>query len=268
MNSQRKGLALIAAIMLIVFVSLSTLGLSVFIAGWYKQIDDKERQSRCIYNAQAGVNYALYQYRNSATLTSGTVALDANNNFTLSTTATYPMAQYLQVDGRSAYDDLDSCKGVTLTNTSTSAITIKGMVISWGWKLFWLQGLENVRINGVDNWSGLLIDGCPRTITFSTNATIAAGATVPLTRIHWSLSIWLTRITIAFIMTDNSQTANCIVLFPTPSAVCNTSLALTGLTVKAMGTTTGSSQYRSVQADYTTATAKVTDYDEISTVVP
>lgn len=269
MPPKRKGLALIAAIMLIVFVSLSTLGLSVFIGGWYKQIDAKERQSRCIYNAQAGVNYALYQYRNSAALTNGTTSIDADNNFTLATTATYPMAKYLEINGTSASAQLDGfkgwCKGVTLQNTSTSAITITGMKISWS-----VLGkmLNKVTINGVINWSGSLLDECPRTITFTTNATIAAGATVPLTNIYWNVSIAITRITIGFIMSDGSATSDCVVLYPKPSSTCVTSSSANGLDIKSMGKTTGSTQYRSVQAAYTTATAKITDYDEISTVVP
>ena len=85
MIKKNKGIALIAAIMLIVFISTAVLGLSVFIVGWYKQIDTDEKEVRCIYNAQAGINYALYNYRVSAALTNGATAIDANNNFTLST---------------------------------------------------------------------------------------------------------------------------------------------------------------------------------------
>jgi len=272
MIKNKKGLALIAAIMLIVFISIAVLGLSVFIVQWYKQIDAQERQSRCIYNAMAGVNYAIYQYRVSGALTNGTTAIDANNNFTLSTVSTGggTAASALVIDARASslqpttgnpsgrYIDLS---GVTLQNNSASAITINQAIVTWTTAS---RTMTQIVIGGVTNWSGSATPS-PATVNFTTNATINAGATVALTRIRWNSAMTGATITIRFRMTDGTTTDACT-LFPQQPAVCTQ--PGTNLTIKSMGKTTGSNQYRSVQATYNIATGNVSDYDEISQTVP
>ena len=264
MNKNKKGLALIAAIMLIVFISIAVLGLSVFIVQWYKQIDSGERQSRCIYNALAGVNYALYQYRASAALTNGTFNIDANNNFTVSTVLsdTGGAASALVIDATHSYVGGTSQRdllGITLRNNSASAITINRAIVTWNNT----RRMSQILINGTTNWSGST--STPATVNFTTNATINAGSTVPLTRIRWSGNMSGRTITIRFRMTDGTVTNACTLLPSQPSVCVQLS---GGLTVKSMGKTVGSNQYRSVQAAYNSSTANVSDYDEITQTVP
>jgi len=264
MLKNKKGLALIAAVMLIVFISIAVLGLSVFIVQWYKQIDAQERQTRCIYNAMAGVNYAIYQYRVSGALTNGTTAIDANNNFTLSTVSGGGggAASALVIDatasgtGGSGNREL---QGVALRNSSVSAITINQAIVTWSNS----RNMAEIVINGVTNWSGTA--STPATVNFTTNATINAGATVPLTCIRFSGNMVNTTITIRFCMTDGTTTNACTLL-PAQPSVCTQ--PATSLTIKSMGKTAGSNQYRSVQAEYNITTGNVSDYDEIATTVP
>ncbi len=265
MIKEKKGLALIAAIMLIVFISIAVLGLSVFIVGWYKQIDTDQRKVRCIYNAMAGVNYSLYQYRNSAALTNGTINIDANNNFTLSTVlggGGSGAASGFIIDGTgsSLGSNNRQVNGVILTNSSGSAIIINRIIVTWTGSS---STLTTIRIGNVNVWSGS--DSSSPGNCNITNTTIPAGSSLPLTRVRWDSSMLGRTITLQFVMTDGSITPECTV-YPTPGATC----ASVGgnLTIKSMGKTMGSNQYRSVQAAYDTSIGNVSDYDEISQTVP
>ena len=71
-------------------------------------------------------------------------------------------------------------------------------------------------------------------------------------------------ITLSFVMTDATTTTACIG-WPAQGSVCT---QISSLTIKSMGKTAGSNQYRSVQAVYNTTTGNVSDYDEIFQTVP
>ena len=265
MIKKNKGLALIAAIMLIAFVSTAVLGLSVFIVGWYKQIDTAERQERCIYNAAAGINYALYQYRNSATLINGTFSIDANNNFTLSTLASGGgggAAASLVVDATGAYLGNNNRRllGVTIRNSSSSAITINRMIVTWSISN---RTMSLIRINGFNVWTGSA-NSSPADVNI-TNTTIPANTTRSINLIQFNSTMLNAVITLSFVMTDGTTTTACTA-WPTQGSVCTQ--AATGLTIQSMGKTINSNQYRSVQAIYNTTTGNVSDYDEIAQTVP
>ena len=262
MIKKNKGIALIASIMLIVFVSTAVLGVSVFISGWYKQLDAGERGERCIYNANAGVNYAIYQYRNSATLINGTTNIDANNNFTVSTTSAGNAASVLVVDARGSFlaSSNRNVEGVTLTNSSDAAIIIDRIIVTWTGAS---RTLQNIRIDNLNVWN-TDVSLSPANCNI-TNTTIPAGATLPLTRVRWNSSMAGRTITLQFVMTDGSTSSVCTV-YPTPGSVCTTTGS--ALTIKSMGKTVGSNQYRSVQATYNIASGQVSDYDEINQSVP
>ncbi|MFH1281377.1 MAG: hypothetical protein ABIH91_01480 [Candidatus Omnitrophota bacterium] len=261
---KNKGIALIAAIMLIVFVSIVVLGLSTFIVQWYKQIDVEERRARCIYNAMAGVHYSLYQYRNNATLVNDTINIDANNNFTLSTVSIggSGAAANLIIDATAAYlsSNRKDVLGITLTNTSlTTAITLSQMVIYIDTGT---GTLDRVDINGSSVWTvNTLIGTIPITLDM-TDVIIPANTMITVDTIRWVRSISATTVHWGFIMSDASATSTCTV-YPAPASSCSGSL-----TIQSMGKTTGSNQYRSVQAAYNTATGNISDYDEIAQTVP
>lgn len=268
MIKKNKGIALIAAIMLIVFISIAVLGLSVFIASWYKQIDTDEREVRCIYNAMAGVNYALYNYRVSAALTNGTTAIDAFNSFTLSTVSggsgggaagSLGVTATATSLGNSNKDIL----GITLTNTSlTSSITLSQMVIYID---SGTNTLDAVRINGSDIWTNNTVIGTTPVTLNMTDVTIPANTTRTVNRIRWTNSFSGHVAYWGFIMSDGTTTSICTV-YPAQASSCT---SLSGsLTIKSMGKTTGSNQYRSAQATYNTTTGNVSDYDELFQTVP
>lgn len=269
MIKNKQGLALIAAIMLIVFVSIAVLGLSVFIVQWYKQIDSQERQTRCIHNAMAGVNYAIYQYRVSGALTNGTTSIDADNNFTLSTVSSggAGAAANLVIDATNSSRGGSNNKdilGITLTNTSlTSSITLDRIVLYVSNSS---ETLDRISINGVlVRNSTDTINTTPNNLDLTTNATIPANTTRAIDYIRFSNSFGPTNLYLGFIMTDLSATSICTV-YPEQDSTCTTAGA--SLTIKSMGKTTGSNQYRSVQATYNPATGNVSDYDEIAQTVP
>ncbi|MFH1190835.1 MAG: hypothetical protein V1670_01385 [Candidatus Omnitrophota bacterium] len=262
---KNKGIALIAAIMLIVFVSIIVLGLSTFIVQWYKQIDTGERRARCIYNAMAGVHYSLYQYRNDATPVNGTKNIDANNNFTLSTVSAGGggAAANLTVDATAASLGKGNKEilGITLKNTSlTAAITLSQMVIyiDAGTKV-----LDQVDINGVSVWTTDTSIGTTPVTLDMTDVIIPANTIRIVNTIRYTSK--LSGVYWGFILSDASATSICTV-YPAPASACSTGSG--SLTIQSMGKTTGSNQYRSVQAAYNTATGNISDYDEIAQTVP
>ncbi|MFA5231500.1 MAG: hypothetical protein WC060_04670 [Candidatus Omnitrophota bacterium] len=268
MIKNKKGLVLIAAIMLVVFVSITVLGLSTFIVGWYKQIYSAEIEERCIYNAMAGINYALYQYRKDAThnLTNGTFNIDGMN-FTLSTVASGGGGgggggtSSLVVNATGAYlgDNGRILQGVTIRNSSASPITINKIVVTWTGS----NRMANIQLNGSTVWSGSAYSS-PATVNIS-NTTIPANTTFPINLIQFNNPIFNANITLSFVMTGGITTTACTA-WPSQGSVCIQSG--TGLTIKSMGKTAGSNQYRSVQATYTIASGNVSDYGEISQTVP
>jgi len=261
---KRKGLALIAAIMLIVFISTAVLGLSVFIVGWYKQIDTKEKEARCIYNAMSGVNYSLYQYRNSALLTNGTFNIDANNSFTLSTVSSGDggASVFLVVDATGAHLGSNNRRllGVAIRNSSASSFGIDRMIVTWSISN---RTMSQIRINGNDVWTGSATSS-PANVNIA-NTTIPANTTRDIDLIQFNSSMDSAIITLSFVMTDGTTTSACTA-WPAQGSTCTQAAA--ALTIKSMGKTTGSNQYRSVQAIYNTTTGNISDYDEIAQTVP
>ena len=268
MLKEKKGIALIAAIMLIIFVSTAVLGLSVFIVGWYKQIDIDEREVRCIYNAMAGMNYSIYQYRLSGALTNGATSIDANNNFTLSTVSGGGgggASANLSVNATTSAlgNNNKDIRNVTLTNTSlTSSIRLDQFIICID---SGTQTLDALRINNSDVWTTNTAIGTTPVTLNMTNVTIPANTTRAVNRIRWTNSMAGRTVYLSFIMSDGTTTSACIV-YPAQASTCVQSAG--SLTIKSMGKTTGSNQYRSVQATYNTTTGNVSDYDELFASVP
>lgn len=242
---------MIAAIMLIVFVSIAVLGLSTFIVRWYKQIDAAEIEERCIYNAMAGINYALYRYRSDNILFFGPVTIDTNNYCIVSTIS-------LAVDATDAHLGNNNRRllGVTIRNPSANPIIIDRMVVTWS---IGNRTMSQIRINGSTVWTGSATSS-PADVNIN-NTTIPANTTRPIDLIQFNSNMSNAIITLSFVMTDGTATSACIA-WPAQWSVCG------GLTIKSMGKTSGSNQYRSVQAAYNTTTGNISDYDEINQTVP
>lgn len=88
--------------------------------------------------------------------------------------------------------------GVTLQNTGSSAITIATMTVSWT-NAFLAQ---QVLISGSTRWSGSAASGSVLNLT---DTPIAAGATVPLTRMRFSGNMTGAQVTLTFTFADGSS---------------------------------------------------------------
>ncbi|MDD5431716.1 MAG: hypothetical protein PHO70_01845 [Candidatus Omnitrophica bacterium] len=263
---RKKGFALIAVIILILFVGMAILGSTQFIGNRFKGFDTWLRVSRARYNAQAGIYYAVYQYRNSGTtFASGTtVNIDANNSFRFTSVGggSSGAASSLVINatasstGGTGNRDL---LGITLQNTSASPITIASMNITWNNT----RSLNQVVINGVTVFTGTVVS--PGGNVNITNTTIPASTTRPLTRLRFSGNMTGTTITIQCVMTDATSTSVCTVL-PTPVTTCTTPGG--NLTITSTGKTANSGLYKTIQATYIASTGNISAYQEINTSVP
>jgi hypothetical protein len=256
----KRGITLIASIMLIVFASIAVLGVTTFILERFRQYNVDRVGAKCIYLAQAGLHYALYQYLVSGSLASGQVNIDSANFFVLNVTT--GAAGSLRVDARASSIGGSSNRdllGVTISNTSASAITIDQVIVSWNLSS---KTLQQIVINGSTRWSGSA-SSSPVTANI-TDFALNPGVNYPLTRIRWNSSMLGATITLQFIMSDGSKGTACAA-FPRPASTCQQS---TSLIIKSMGKTSGSNIYRTVQAIYDTVTSKVTKYYEIANAVP
>jgi len=266
MIKKNKGIALIAAIMLIVFISIVVLGLSVFIGQWYKQIDIEQIEARCIYNAMAGVNYAIWNYNsNPSVLVNGTIPIDANNNFTVSTVAAGggggdSSSLVVDATGAALGNNNRRLIGLHIRNSSASAVTIDRMIVTWSISN---RTMSQIQINGFAVWFGSA-NSSPANINI-TNTMIPGNTTRNIDLIQFNSNMSNATITLSFVMTDGTTTSACTV-WPRQSSLCTQVAA--SLTIESMGKTTGSNQYRSVQASYNITTGNVSSYDEIFQTVP
>lgn len=262
LSNQRKGIALVASVMLIVFASVAVLGIVVFIAQRLQQHGTEETFLKCIYLAQAGLNYAVYQYRQNGINFSGTVNVDADKYFVVSTTGSGGEGESLIVDARSA-DLANSNKDIvndTITNSSDSAVTINQITINWEKKG---KILTEVVINAVPVWAGSI--ATPPAVLPISDFTIPASTTYPITRVRFDSSVKGDKgVTISFRFIDDTITIPCTI-YPAQGSTCQGS---GNLTIKSMGKTSGSGIYRTIQANYNIGLGSVTDCSEIDESVP
>lgn len=262
----KKGITLATAVILILFASAVALSTAVFIGQRFSQQSTEGIFTKVIYLAQAGLNYAIYQYRNSATLFSGTVNLDANNYAVVSTTGGGGSGQaaLLQINATGSYlgNANKNVLGITLNNTSlTSSITLAQVILYFG---SGTTRFDQLRINAVNVYStDTNIATTPVTMNM-TDVVIPANTTRTVNYVRWKNALAGTPLYMGFIMGDGTTTTMCQI-YPAPTAICQS----TGvLTIKSMGRTTGSNIYRTVQGTYNTSTGKVTSCSETNATVP
>lgn len=265
---KRKGLALIAAIMLIIFVSTAVLGVSAFIAGWLRQVSAEGIEARCIYNALAGVNYAIYRYRDTGFLTNGTTfGIDGNNSFSFSSQPGTAVNLRINATASSLGGSGNrEIRGVTLTNTSASPIVLSQMVIyiNSGTRTLDQVNIANAPVWTTDKEIGTTQPDPPLDMV---DFTIAPNTTRVINFIRWTNNFSGRIAYLRFIMNDFSTSSICTV-YPAQPAPCDTTVATAGLTIKSTGRVTGSSQLRPVQAAYSIALGSVRNYDEKCAAVP
>ncbi len=264
---RHKGIALVAAVMLMVFATIAVFGVVTFITQRLRQQPTEEAFLKAIYLAHAGLNYSMYQYRSAGALYSGTISnIDGNGGYAVVATAFGGgggQADLLRVDATGSYwannnKDLD---GITLTNTSSSSsITITYMI------MFLASGSETlnaVRINGSNVWTDNTSIGTSPVTLDITNVTIPANTTRNINRIRFTNSASDKTIYVQFTMSDSTTTSICTV-YPTPASACGSS----SLTIRSMGRPAGSSVYRTLNTEYNTVSGTITSCTETNATVP
>ncbi|MDD5691273.1 MAG: hypothetical protein PHC37_06235 [Candidatus Omnitrophica bacterium] len=278
MIKNKKGLALIVVIMLIVFVAICVLGISTFIVQWLEQLNADQINAKCLYLAQAGVQSALYNVRNIYISTYNTLGYYATGLFTVDSGETYRLggnaADFLMVytsDTRAQGTEFLGLYIQNATNSALPVVSIDRMVVTWtisggGGGGHWWWGssatLQSIRIGGWDRWTGNL--NSPANADFITNYTLTGTSAISVDRLRFSSSIQnLSSMSIEFVMTDGSSKT--VAVYP-PSDTCQ-------FTINSTGKVSGSSIYRTIRATYDltplnfNTDSKIVDIDEINTEI-
>lgn len=268
MNLKKKGIVLIVAIMLIVFISIAVLGLSTFIVQWFSQINADQISTKCLYLAQAGIHDAIYKVRSTynppttnGSFTLGLVTVDAGETYRRGGTA----ADLLMVNTSATSQSGSDLIGLRIQNATSSAapaLTISRMVVTWS-KSGASRNLRSIMIGGVDRWTGNL--NSPANAIFLTPYTLnTTPITIAVNRLRFSGSMaGLTSASIQFVMSDGSTKA--VAVYP----ASNNCL----FTIKSTGKVSGSNIYRTIKVDYnlkpnTYATAsRIDNINEINTEI-
>ena len=253
MLSGKKGLTLVASIMLIVFASIAVLGVTTFIVERFRQYNVDQLGAKCIYLAQAGVNNAAYFFRlhdaaANGYFTLGQTNLNAQNFFILGSSAADALMVNTSVSALGGTKSRDSL-GLTIQNAVNSkTITIDRMVVTWNSS----ATLTAISINGASVWTGNASSPANADIT---NFTLNTTPTIySVNYIRFSGTMTGATISVQFIMTDGSSKT--LTVYPASQNY--------NFTVKATGQTSNSNIYRTIQAVYNALTAKIIDCDEIS----
>lgn len=268
MIEKRKGLALIAVIMLIVFVSIAVLGVTTFIVQWFSQLDADQINSKCLYLAQAGIQDAIYQVRSKylnptttyGSFTTGLTTVDVGETYRIGGTA----ADFLMVNtaGASWSSGTSTLSGIRLqkaTSSAVPAVTIASINICWTKSSATARNVNRVTIGSTNYTVTVTPSACPGGLADITDRVLSNTSFVAFA-IRWSGSITLTDVVVKFNMTDGSSKT---VDLWTLNNSCQ-------FTVKSTGKVAGSNIYRTITATYdltpTTyaTTSGIKDIDEIN----
>lgn len=254
MSYKTRGIALIACVMLIVFVSIAVLGVSRFIVERLSGLDANRVYINSLYLAQAGVHNALYNFRfndrggGNGYFSLGTTNIDTSNSFSITATA----ADLLMLNTSAAVlgNGNSEVRGLEIQNaTNSQAITIDRMIVSWNNN----RRLTQIRINNSNVWTGNA-NGPSVNVNIS-NFTLNTTPTIyQVNRIRFSGNMSAATISVQFVMTDGSTTR----VFQVFPDVLNEN----NFTVRSTGSMTGSSVTRRVQAEYNAISGKIVNYQE------
>ncbi len=258
---RNRGITLLASLMLIVFISISVIGVSIFVIQSLSHNSIKQFYIKTVNLAEAGLHHAIYFFRFRDLTANGYFSLgqtniDSNNYFVLSASA----ADLLMVNTSTAA--LGGTNNRDLLNlriqnaTDSQAITIDRMVVSWV-KTGPVRRLQRIQINGgaAEFTGGNLLTPANANITnFTLPAIPNTSPTIFLiNEIRFSGSMaGTTSVTIQFVMTDGSTKA--VQVFP---AVNNYNF-----TINSQGQVISSTMRRQIRAEYNALTGRIVDYRE------
>lgn len=245
--------------MFIIFTSLAVLGVTTFIVQALSRSPVILTQTMSTYLAQAGIHYAIYQYRFGGSFPSGQVNIDANNYFVLNVSGGATLSVDASVS--SLADNGKDIVDVTIKNNSTTqSIIIDWMIVTWTG----VSGreLRQIRIGQDTVFQSAHGESSPADADIS-DFTLSPNTTYPINRLRFDGDMTGATVTVNFVMKDGSTTGD-VQVYP-----ANSSSSGGSYTILSTGKTTGSSIYRTIQAVYNSSTGKITGYGEIATqVVP
>lgn len=246
----KRGVTLVAVIILIVFIAITVSGITVFIVQSFSQVQIKGSRMRALYLAQAGVQNAVYNFRVNGTFSSNQpVYVTPGNYFVIGGGD----AGFLMVDSSAVVitgRKKENLEGFVIQNVnSTRSITIDRMIIQWDDPI---RAVKEIRIDGTRRWRGRL--DSPADIDID-DTIIAPAATSPTNVIRFDKDMsGVSYIDVQFVMTDGSTRD--IRIYPASDAY--------SFAVSATGKVAGSNMYRTIRAEYDALNGKIVDYDEIN----
>lgn len=261
MELNKKGITLIASVILIIFAAIVVLSVSTFVIERLSQNQIYSLKAKTIYLAQAGIHKAIYDFRfrklsGNGYLTFGQANIDANNFFVIGGSA----GDLIMVDasGANLSNNGRDLSGLTIQNaTNSNTITIDRIIVTWNNN----NKLRQIRIGNSTLFNDAQGLSSPANADLSPDFTLDAVPTVyNITRLRFDADMSGATITIQFLMTDSTLSA-VFTVFPASSASYS-------FGVKSMGKTANSNLYRTIQARYNPATGKIISYDEINQSLP
>jgi len=269
MLKNKNGLALISAVMLIVFVSIAVLGLTTFIVQWFKQLDAEQINIKCLYLAQAGIQDAIYGVRSTylnpsttyGSYTTGLTTVDTGETFRRGGTA----ADFLMVNTAGATWASPTLSGIQLqkvTSSATPTVTITSINICWTRSSSANRTVNRVTIGSTNYTVSVSQAACPGNLANITDRTLSNASFVAFA-IRWSGSITLTDVLVKFNMSDGSSKT---VDLWTLNNSCQ-------FTINSTGKVAGYDNYRTIKATYDlmpttySTTSRIVDVEEVNSEI-
>ena len=267
----KKGVALIVVVMLIVFVSIAVLGVTTFIVQWFSQLNNDQINAKCLYLAQAGIQDAIYKVRSTYLNPPATYGSYTTGLTTVNTGETYrrggTAADFLMVNtvGATWSSSNNTLSGIRLqkaTGSATPAVTIASMNICWTKSSAATRNVNRITIGTTNYTVNVAPSACPGGLANITDRTLTNVSFLAFA-LRWSGSITLTDVLVKFNMTDGSSKT--VDLWPSINS-CQ-------FTINSTGKVASYNIYRTIKATYDlmpatySTTSRITDIDEINTEI-
>lgn len=250
--SQKRGIVLVAAVMLMVFASMVVAGVTVFIVQRLSGTKSNDRQLADLYLAQAGIHYALYHFREhdrtgNGYYSLGSTQVDSQRHFIVGGRE----ADRLMVKTSLAAMNNRLLTNLTIQNASnTKSIRIDRMVVDWNNS----RRLRTIVINGITVWTGNRSH--PVDADIAPNVVLNTTPTIyPINSLEFSGQMTGATVTVDFVMKDGSEKN--VQVYPATNN--------NNFTVEATGKITGLPGYRTIRAQYNSLTGRISQYSEVGT---
>jgi len=250
--SNKRGIALMTVIIIVVFFGIASFGITTFIVESLRLNVANIEQEKAIYAAQAGIMHAIVDYVNNGSITEvSDVSIADDATFSIGGAGMFFLANCTNarvIAGR-------KLKDTTMTNlNSVDAVTITHMEVSWT-----PDGGENlISIDlgrGTVEWTGSSPSG---TNIDMTDFTIGAGATENDVWLDWETGSDITDMTITAILTFSDLSVVEILLLNAGTVGPNAMI----ITSTGEVTVTGYTCKRTLEAGYDVGSSEIVSWEE------